>query len=94
MVGGAADGQGDGNHCLQRLTEGSDLAPVIAVRHVPGVQHEQHPRGELHQPDQAQVQHVAGELVKVPTDGHCEHLEAAGGKNPGEPERHERSLVA
>jgi hypothetical protein len=54
---------------------------------MPGVQHEQHARGELHQPDQAQVEHVAGQLVQVPANGHREHLKAAGGEDPGQPER-------
>ncbi|MNG33597.1 hypothetical protein D3C84_1198850 [compost metagenome] len=58
-----------------------------------GVQHEQHPWGELDQADQAQVQYVAGQLVEVPADGHGEHLEAAGGEHAGQPEGQERAVV-
>jgi hypothetical protein len=60
---------------------------------VPGVQHEQHPRGEFDQADQAQVEHVAGQLVEVPANGYGEHLEAAGGEHPGHPEGDERAVM-
>ncbi|MOA50267.1 hypothetical protein D3C78_1732610 [compost metagenome] len=93
MVGGAADGQRQGDQCLQGLADRRDLAPVIAVGDVPCVQHEQYARGELDQADQTQVEHVAGQLVQVPADGHGEHLEAAGGKYPGQPEREKRAMV-
>jgi len=78
---------------LNGLADGCDLAPFIAVGHMAGVQHEQYPRYELHQADQTQVQHVAGQLVEVPADGHGEHLETAGGKDPRQPERDERAVV-
>ena len=93
MVGRAADGQRQGDQGLQGLADGRDLAPVIAVGDMPGVQHEQHARGKFHQADQAQVQHVAGQLIEVPADGHGEHLKAAGGKHPGQPERDERAVM-
>ena len=60
---------------------------------MPGVQHEQYARHEFHQADQAQVQHIAGQLVEVPTDGHGEHLETAGGEDARQPERDERAVV-
>ncbi len=78
---------------MQRLADSRHPAPVVAVGHMPGVQHEQHPRGEFHQPHQTQVQHIAGQLVEVPANGHGEHLEAAGGKDPRQPERDERTMV-
>jgi len=59
-----------------------------------GVQHEQHPWGELHQPDQAEIQHIAGQLVEVPANGHGQHLEAAGGEHASEPEGDEGTVVA
>ncbi|MNH05408.1 hypothetical protein D3C79_647310 [compost metagenome] len=60
---------------------------------MPGVQHEQHPRGELHQAHQAQVEDIAGQLIEVPADRHGEHLEAAGGKYPGQPESQEGTVM-
>ena len=87
VVGGAAHGQGQCDQRLQALAQGGDTAPVIAVGDVAGMQHEQHPRGEFHQADQAQVQHIAGQLVEVPANGHGEHLKAAGGEHTGQPER-------
>ena len=93
VAGQATDGQGQGNQRLQGLADSGDPAAFIAIRHVPGVQHEQHARHELHQADQAQVQDVAGQLVEVPADRHGEHLEAAGGKDPRQPERDERAVV-
>ncbi|MNP07721.1 hypothetical protein D3C76_997600 [compost metagenome] len=93
MVCRAADGQRQGDQRLQRLADGRDLAPVVAIGDMPGVQHEQHARRELHEPDQAQVEHVAGQLVEVPADGHGEHLKTAGGENPGQPEGDERAMA-
>ena len=93
MAGGAANRQGQGNQGLQRLTDRRDFTPVIAVGDMPGVQHEQHARGKFHQTDQAQIQHVAGQLIEVPADGHGEHLKAAGGKYPSQPERDERAVM-
>ncbi|MOA40400.1 hypothetical protein D3C78_1622720 [compost metagenome] len=61
---------------------------------MPSVQHEQHPRGELHKTDQAKIEDVAGQLIQVPADGHGEHLEAAGGADTRQPERKERAVVA
>ncbi|MOA33095.1 hypothetical protein D3C78_1543590 [compost metagenome] len=60
---------------------------------MPGVEHEQHARGKFHQPHQAKVQDVAGQLIEVPADGHGEHLEAAGGEYPGQPEGDEGTVV-
>ncbi|MNY83145.1 hypothetical protein D3C86_2256980 [compost metagenome] len=60
---------------------------------MPGVQHEQHAWGELHQADQPEVEYVARQLVQVPADGHREHLKTAGGENPGQPEREKRTMV-
>jgi len=93
IAGQAANGQGHGNQRLHGLTDSRHLAPIIAVGHMPGVQHEQHAGNEFHQADQAQVQHVAGQLIEVPADGHSEHLEAAGGEDPRQPERDERAVV-
>jgi hypothetical protein len=90
----AAQHQGQGDQCLARLAQGGHLAPVVAVGDMPGVQHEQHSREELHQAHQAQVEHVAGQLVHMPADGHGEHLEAAGGADPRQPEGDERTLMA
>ena len=60
---------------------------------MPGVQHEQYTRGEFDQPDQAQIQYVAGQLIKIPANRHGEHLETAGGENSRQPEGHERAMV-
>ncbi|MCY1548605.1 hypothetical protein D9M68_847260 [compost metagenome] len=59
-----------------------------------GEEDEQDPREKLDQTDQAQVEHIAGERVQLPADGHGEHLEAAGGADPGQPEGDEGALVA
>ncbi|MNJ81821.1 hypothetical protein D3C77_808270 [compost metagenome] len=60
---------------------------------MPGVQHEQHTRGEFDQADQTQIEDVAGQLVEVPANCHSEHLKAAGGEDPREPESEKRTMV-
>ncbi|MDT4872495.1 hypothetical protein FQZ97_1076810 [compost metagenome] len=59
-----------------------------------GEEDEQDPREKLDQADQAQVEHVAGQGVQLPADGHGEHLEAAGGAHPGQPEGDKGALMA
>ncbi|MNT99544.1 hypothetical protein D3C72_2424190 [compost metagenome] len=61
---------------------------------MPGMQHEHHPWQKLHQADQAQVEHAAGEFVDMPADGDCDHLETACRADAGEPESQEGTMVA
>ena len=54
----------------------------------------QHDDGkELHQADQAEVERIVGEIVKLPADRDRLHLVGAAGRGAGAPEQHERALA-
>jgi hypothetical protein len=61
---------------------------------MPGEQDKQDLRHKFDQPDQAKVEHVAGQCIHLPADGHGNHLKAAGGEHPSKPEREKRAVVA
>jgi len=78
---------------LRELAELYDAAAVVTVGCVPGDEDEQGAGHELHEPDHAEIERAAGELIDLPADGD-------GGDLPGEfgkaPRRHieQQRLVA
>jgi hypothetical protein len=81
----AGHGHAGGQQRLDRLAGAHDAAPVEAVGHVPRHQDQHHRRQELHQPDHAEHQRVAGQVIHLPADRHRKDLVANRGAQACEP---------
>ena len=68
-------------------------APVVAVGHLADDEKQQHRRDELDQPDQPEIERIAGQRIKLPADRHDQHLVADRDRQAREPEQHERPVA-
>src|SRR5262249_7306864 len=65
---------------------------IVPVGEMARHQDEQEGRDKLHQPDEAEIERVVGELVHLPADRHRLHVQRNGGGNARGPELDERPL--
>ena len=89
-----ADRQRRRGEPADQLAGPHDHAPVVAVGDVAGDQHEQGGGEELDQPDQPEVERVAGQVVHLPAHRHRLHLQRDGAGHPGDPIERERPVLA
>ncbi len=69
-------------------------ATVVAVRDLTDQRREPDQRKELHEPDDAEVERIAGHLVELPADRDALHLVGDGGRGANAPEPHEGWIAA
>jgi len=91
--GGRAARERERGQRLAYLTSGDDDAPVEAVGDLADDHRQDHQRHELHQPDQAEVERIVGELVDLPADRHPLHHVGAVGEGARAPKQHERAVA-
>ena len=56
------------DHGLERKAQRHDGAPVVTVGNRAGNEDKQQRRQELHQPDDAEIERVAGHVIDLPAD--------------------------
>ena len=77
---------------LGRLARSGDQAAIEPIRDLTDDERENHHGKELHQPHEAEVHCVAGEVVDLPSDCHALHHECCVAQGTCAPEQHERAL--
>ena len=70
-----------------------DEAAVEQVEQLPGDHRHRHDREELHQPDEAEIERIVGQLVDLPADRDALHHEGAVAEGARAPEQHERAMA-
>ncbi len=85
--------QGRGRDRLDDLAADQQQAAVVAVGDLPDDEEQQHRRDELDQPDQAEIERIAGQRIKLPADRHDQHLVARRDEQARAPEQHERPVT-
>jgi hypothetical protein len=62
------------------VADHDDYAPVELVRDVSGKQYQTQKRQKLRQTDEAEIQHMSGDVIHLPADRHDDHLRGNGGE--------------
>ena len=88
-----ADQQGRGRHRLDQLAADQQQAAVVAVGDLAHHEEQQHRGNELDQPNEAEIERVAGQRIELPGHRHDEHLVARRDREAREPEQHERPVA-
>ena len=75
------------------LAEGDDDPPVEAVGDRAGDQDQEQRRRELDQPDQAEIEGVAGQIVDLPADRDADDLGGEGRAEARRPEERKAAMA-
>jgi hypothetical protein len=92
-VARGADGKRERRSRLAQLADGDDEPTVEQIGDLADDDREPHQRQELHQPDQAEIEGIVGELVDLPTHRDALHHVGAVGEGARAPEQHERAVA-